>query len=924
MVRATLAVLVIICMSVWSNLSHATTYWTDPSGNDSTTCLSASGDTDPGVYKASPSGAVACMVGGDHLIIKAGFYTGTTAHIRNLPSGTASNPTIAEGDPNSAVGCAKAHTCPTILHPSSTGGLTNNAVSASHAIIRRIDFDHQGITSNSYPFRTVGPCTDVLLEDIETHSTLNLTPTANVSGLMIDGLCDHVTVRRLHSHDNGGVPNTGGHGIYLQGDDVTVEDSWIHDNGDFGVQCYRSGTENGGIPFRCTFRNNLFENNESSLAIEGNNFKAYNNVFRNARHGTNVIIGYGSSQSPLIYNNLFYNSSGGAVAINCGQYSGCTNATIVNNILFGYQNELFLTGTGSILLASNNACESSKNCGTTGKLSIASITDILVSTTDYRLKPGSAAINAGIASLPERPCNDTACDIGPNESFSASSAAITGTTIDVTLGMNLNTPVSPTVDGWSISCVPNPTGCPTPTITGVSLKTGSSTIVSITYSGASCQTGQNWIVNYDETVGNTTDSITLPLKQQLLGVVSLAVSNLCTGSPAPSYPSGALIYYPLDGNANDASGNGNNGVLNGSPTFTSAKHGLGMQTTLGATQYIAIPYGNGINPSTQPLTICKGIYITPGTESTVNFIAFGAPVGTNQRLYVAATSGTWRLAAQSQNSGTASDLAVVAGWNMVCLQGDGAGNLILHNNNVAATSGSGVRTVTSYTLAGNFQLGAIPGNISGQAVYDDFLLWTSVVDLGAVQSAWEQSLPAGCQMAQAAHRFQRVHLINGAVSDLGVNNVSQNVVNGGAVAIIFQINSTVSDCASTSFTLWDSADCVNFTAQVPNTPTTDGVYFWGVDANPALNRFVADGPLTGSLTHTDGSTQLTADATPTVTMAQNTSITLRYIVRFLSGHTNERRCFKLKDQSGNDLSAGYTPSSGAEVDIIPVQANTVF
>jgi uncharacterized repeat protein (TIGR03803 family) len=76
-----------------------------------------------------------------------------------------------------------------------------------------------------------------------------------------------------------------------------------------------------------------------------------------------------------------------------------------------------------------------------------------------------------------------------------------------------------------------------------------------------------------------------------------------TGPGAPTQPgtSGLMAYYPLSGNANDASGNGNNGISYG-PTATTDRFGTpnGADAFNGTSDYIWI--GNGVRPSN--ITAC--------------------------------------------------------------------------------------------------------------------------------------------------------------------------------------------------------------------------------------------------------------------------------------------------------------------------------
>ena len=62
--------------------------------------------------------------------------------------------------------------------------------------------------------------------------------------------------------------------------------------------------------------------------------------------------------------------------------------------------------------------------------------------------------------------------------------------------------------------------------------------------------------------------------KQILLFGAIALSTLTFGQNVPSYvPTNGLVgWWPFNGNANDESGNGNNGTVNGA-TFTTDRNG---------------------------------------------------------------------------------------------------------------------------------------------------------------------------------------------------------------------------------------------------------------------------------------------------------------------------------------------------------------
>jgi hypothetical protein len=83
-----------------------------------------------------------------------------------------------------------------------------------------------------------------------------------------------------------------------------------------------------------------------------------------------------------------------------------------------------------------------------------------------------------------------------------------------------------------------------------------------------------------------------------------------------NFNAGLVAYYPFNGNANDESGNGNNGTVNGA-TLTTDRFGNANNAYLfnGSTNYITVPYSNTIGVQNS-LTISAWIFMDGGTSLT--------------------------------------------------------------------------------------------------------------------------------------------------------------------------------------------------------------------------------------------------------------------------------------------------------------------
>lgn len=694
------------------------------------------------------------------------------------------------------------------------------------------------------------------------------------------------------------VYNTAG-GYFQIGGQAIVRYNYYHDN----AYC---GTTSFGGNFMVGSRGSQFYNN---IVISSGSAPGANSAIS----GLQLF----NTHDILVRNNIFYDNPNGAIDVTNSDASGhiCENNIIVEN------GGATIRGPGSCTQITNK---------TTGV-----INDYTVSTTNFTLKSGSPCINFGTARSGFA-YNGSAPDCGAFESIPAPTASITENKVTVIFPMGLNTPLTGlSTTGVTVGCTG--AACPgSPTVSGVSPTVGTNASVDVTIAGiaanACAAANQTWTISYNSATGSWADNAKLgytDINQKIFSFTSLAVTNLCTGSGPPTPPAGMHIHYKMDEgagtNLNDETANNLDGTLTNTPTWGTGKTGSGVTTAMGTTQHIAVPYGNTINPSSQSLTIVLPVFITPGQEC-VSRSDFGTSNGTNQRLYIGAINCTWRIGIQSSpTSSAASNLSVTAGWNfLILILNSGTDVATLYKGTLAGTGGAS-KSYTSYAFASNFKIGLFDTNTAPGATYDEFLVYTTVEDPADLLAAFEPNTTPTGTFSQATHRFQRLRYgVGSTVENLGAVGATQNVIDGGAVAIIFQVNcDNVSACASTAFALYGSIDGTNFTRIVPDVATSDGFKFVGDLNDSSLVTGEAAGPLTGSLTHTNGTTQRTSSQVPNVTLSQNTSLTLRYLIAFETGLTGQSRWFLLKHQNGDSLGS-YNPSSGARVDIIPSQSTAGF
>lgn len=733
----------------------------------------------------------------------------------------------------------------------------------------------------------------------------------------------HNTFTRNIVNHNGNFPNcdTNGicnqaHGIYVHGDTYTITHNLIYDNVGYGIQMNGSSTS----AFDST------KHPSSAFAGASNWIVAENTLAYN--YGRAGITVWGNLCNNLrLENNIFYenaqNSSSEPQGVKFTS-TACTGIQIRNNHFYATAPG-GTTGIGSGATEGVHYTQSGNVTNVSAPAFVNAGSTVPVSP-DFTLT-ASAPVN--IARVNEFSNNSTLVN-GPHKTSANPTATITTNKITLTFPLSTATPVQNiSATGVTIGCTGS--SCPgSPTVGTVSRIVGTDTQVEVIINGISgdacVSTNQDWTVSYASASGSWTTNDNIGpypgLNQKIFSFTNLAVTNQCTGSGPTSYPAGYHLHYKFDEgtgtSANDESANNLDGTLTNGPTWGAGKTGSGVVLTGNNTEHVAIPYGNGINPSTQSLTIAFGVNIPAGNES-LSRAYFGAPLGTSQRLYVSTASGTWRIGIQGSSDSTAGDIAVTSGWHNVCLtMNSGTDIATLYIDGIASTAAGAVKSYTSYTLAGDFDLGRIADIATGGGggTYDDLLIYTSVADCAAISSAFNAPPPAAAgTLAQAAIQYQGVILDTaGNPIVVGPSVQSIEVPADGGVVILFQVHcQNISDCAITAFKLVYSKNGSLTFQQVPDIETADGVWMWGGTTESNLNNGARTTRLTGSCAVTNGTTQVTAAQVPSVDLPQDGCTVLAYIIRVGATHTGDYYDFKLRTEADLDFTGGYTQTARVRV-----------
>lgn len=887
---------------------HAATYYVSTTGNDSNNGLTVD------LPKRTIAHAVNIMVAGDTTYVMAGTYS--EGLIQFLRSGTSSQPIQLAAMPG---------TMPTINF---VNGMIGGYVVGSDKILIQNASGFQNpigwITVQGFEIKggqegiKMYNCHDCIFQNNWIHD--------NGHGILGNGT--RVRVERNIINHNGQFEKcaagltmcNGDHGVYFHGTAVTIVRNLFYDNMGYGVQ------QNGSSS--SVYSSTKHPSAEFATAA---NWIVSDNTFAYSRYRAGIVVWGGACDNSRYENNIFYEnavteSSGTAQGIACTSCSGSTGLSIRNN-------HAYASGSGGQSFKGPGFDGGTVDSGNVVNVSAPAFvnggTNSLPASPDFRL---TASSPVNIARTNEFLNNSTAV-VGAFKTIADPTASIHANIVTLTFPMSTAVPIQvPAATGVSIGCTGS--NCPgSPAVSTATRKTGTDSQVEVTISGiasnACVATNQTWTISYDSSTGGWTgfDNVGpyAGLNQKVFSFTSLAVTNLCDGSGPASYPGGYHVYYKLNEgtgiNANDESANNLDGTVDGA--WGTGKTGAGVVLTAGASQEISIDYGSGVNVDSQDLTIAFGVNVPAGGESATRF-EMGPAIGANQRFYICARSGTWRVSVQGTvcSATSASNLTVSAGWNYLTLRNNSATNTVTLYKDAAAGTGGATATHTGFTLASNFLLGRVDTNTAGGGTYDDLIIYTSLVDPATLYAAWNAVVASVGTFGMPSSRFQAVYLpeLGGSPTNLtAAINEAKTVVQGGAVAVLLEwYCENIANCEQTAPRLEARQNGAGSWIQVPDMETDTHIWMWGADANTLLNAGATTSRLSaGSCTVTNGVTILTSAQVPVVDLPQDGCVVLRYIVRIgatASGYYDLR----LSQQNGNAFTGTVNP---ARITVIGPQAS---
>lgn len=537
--------------------ADAAVYYVKKTGSDSNNCTQAQTESTPKLTITSALGcfnpATAGSGAGHTVRVYAGVYAEAINNI--IPGGTSwTNPFTIEKNPGDTVEIRPTSCAALIVIDVRRGNSKYFQIKGTSFTDRlKITAGNGTCSNNAIKFATstsLGTTTLGRLQYLEVTGALN-------QGIQFTASASANEIRDNWIHTNGSTLNVDDtHGMYLASADNLIEGNLVENNCNRGLQIYNSGTNNA---HRNIVRRNIFRTNgtcESSANVvlsSGNDIQFYGN-FVYGGNSTGVSVTANSPQRMLIYNNTIYNNSGAGISVQ----SGASGTRIINNIIRSNGSTVSDSGTSTV----------QSNSLTTDP------TFISAGTGNLCLSTGSAAIGAGTATIATSPATVTRIangtpDIGACETFGHTSARVTGNTVDVTFGMNLNVPV-----------------LPSSAITGFTVNNGrtvtsavrvADSLVRLTFDGAACTGGQTWTYSYSP--GNLTDSALIggSQNQRLNTITAQSVTNECAVGSTATFTQVAYQFYLL---RNDPTGNLTKLPTVGAPVSSSIKAATGSVFSL--------------------------------------------------------------------------------------------------------------------------------------------------------------------------------------------------------------------------------------------------------------------------------------------------------------------------------------------------------
>jgi parallel beta-helix repeat protein len=272
-------------------LGYGATYYVSKSGNDTNSCSQAQSSRNP---KSTIVGGVACMSGGDRLIIGDGTYDDQI--LNTIPGGSAEAPTILQ---------AQNHNQAIVQPLNPKPGYAVFNVNRSYITFDGLVADATNCYDNGgwYITDSGSTTTNIVIKNGTARNATRVPSHWQASG---SGILTNVGAAN-HQIINMDLYNNLAYGIYLAATGVLVEGNRIYDNQGYGIHVYNSfsAVNNAIIRNNTIYRNGIGSLTQAAgiLLSSGSGNTAYDNTVYGNQNG--IFVRY-SCSACMVYNNTIY------------------------------------------------------------------------------------------------------------------------------------------------------------------------------------------------------------------------------------------------------------------------------------------------------------------------------------------------------------------------------------------------------------------------------------------------------------------------------------------------------------------------------------------------------------------------------------------------------------------------------------------